>query len=99
MQEVENKKVGDDTRAIFWMLRLKEHFTWKESSKDHADDPPPPFCSLEEHKLYRLKSTWEPAPGKCRALKAYIGALKSDIEKLFANQRVVLDNQTKNKSL
>lgn len=51
--------------------------------------------NLEEHKLYRPKSTWEPAPGKCGALESYIDAVESDIEKLLTNQKIVLDNLTK----
>lgn len=93
--EVDDKKVREDTRAFFRRLRLKEHFSRKDSNKDIADDPPPPLHNLEEHKLYRPKSTWEPAPGKCGALESYIDAVESDIEKLLANQQVVPDNLTK----
>lgn len=81
--------------AFFRRLRLKEHFSRKDSSNDHTDEPPPPLHNLEEHKLYRPKSTWEPAPGKCGALESYIDAVESDIEKLLTNQKIVPDNLTK----
>ena len=45
--------------------------------------------------MYRPKSTWEPAPGKCGALESYIDAVESDIEKLLTNQKIVPDNLTK----
>lgn len=47
------------------------------------------------NKFYRRNITWEPAPGKCWALKIYIDAVESDIEKLLTNQKVVPDNLTK----
>lgn len=43
---------------------MNEH----SSRKDNTDDPSPPLNIKEEHKLYRPKSTWEPAPGNCEAL-------------------------------
>jgi hypothetical protein len=52
--------------------------------------------NLEEHKLYRPKSTREPAPRKCGALEAYIDAVESDIKKkLLTYQKVIPDNLTK----
>lgn len=47
---------------------------------------------IEEHKLYRPKSTSEPAPGKFGALKSYIDDIESDIETplIVTNQRVAL---------
>lgn len=38
------------------------------------------FPLIEEHKLYRPKSTWEPPPGKIGERKSYIDAVESDIE-------------------
>lgn len=46
----------------------------------------PPLHILEEQKLYRPKSTWEPATGNCEALKSDIDAVEFvDIEKLRVN--------------
>lgn len=74
--EVDDKKVREDTGAFFRRLRLKEHFSRKDSSNDHADDSPPPLNNLEEHKLFRPKSTWEPTPGKCGVIESYIDAVE-----------------------
>lgn len=35
------RKVREDTRAFFRMLRLNEQCLRKDFSKDQADDPPP----------------------------------------------------------
>ncbi|XP_062621124.1 uncharacterized protein LOC134282739 [Saccostrea cucullata] len=50
---------------------------------------------LEEHKLYKPKSDWEPAPGKCGALESYIDAVESDIEKLLSMPDKTPDNLSK----
>ncbi|XP_061196804.1 uncharacterized protein LOC133205080 [Saccostrea echinata] len=66
--EVDEKQVREDTRAFFRRLRLKEHFSRKDCDDDSYDSSQPQLYDLEKHKLYRPKSNWEPAPGKCGAL-------------------------------
>lgn len=39
--EVDDRKVREDTRAFFRMLRLNEQCLRKDLSKDQADNPPP----------------------------------------------------------
>lgn len=89
------KKVTEDTITFFRRLRLTEHFSRKDFSKDHGDDSPVPSHNIEEHMLYRPKSTWEPVPDKYGALESYIDAVESGIEKLLTNQKVVPENLTK----
>jgi hypothetical protein len=93
--EIDEKGIREDTRQFFRRMRLKEHFSRETSCIGRDNDPPTPLEKLEEHKLYWPKSTWEPTPGKCGALEAYIDAVESDIKKLFTNQRVIPDNLTK----
>lgn len=45
--------------------------------------------------MYRPKSAWEPAPGKCGALESYIDAVESDIEKLLLDPNKTQDNLSK----
>ncbi|XP_061190260.1 uncharacterized protein LOC133198133 [Saccostrea echinata] len=59
------------------------------------DEKQPQLHDLEEHKLYRPKSDWEPAPGKCGALESYIDAVESDIEKLLSMPDKAPDNLSK----
>ncbi|XP_061187286.1 uncharacterized protein LOC133195460 [Saccostrea echinata] len=93
--EVDEKQVREDTRAFFRRLRLKEHFSRKNSEVDSYDSSQPQLHELEEHKLYRPKSDWEPAPGKCGALESYIDAVESDIEKLLSMPDKAPDNLSK----
>eukprot|EP00105_Crassostrea_gigas_P005310 XP_011418863.1 PREDICTED: uncharacterized protein LOC105322042 [Crassostrea gigas] len=44
------------TKRLERTPELKEHFSRKDSSNDHTDEPPPPLHNLEEHKLYRPKN-------------------------------------------
>lgn len=59
LHEVNDKKVWDNTRAFLQRLimRLKKHFFRKDSNKEPTDDTPQPLHNLDEHKLYRPKST------------------------------------------
>ncbi|XP_062572166.1 uncharacterized protein LOC134234122 [Saccostrea cucullata] len=93
--EVDEKQVREDTRAFFRRLRLKEHFSRKDSEVNSYDFSKPDLHDLEEHKLYNPKSDWEPAPGKCGALESYIDAVESDIEKLLSMPDKTLDNLSK----
>jgi hypothetical protein len=64
--EVSDQQLREDTRAFFRRLRLKEHFSRKNSKEDSAFKPQDATdCILENHPLYRPTSTWEPPPGKC----------------------------------
>lgn len=69
------KNDKEDTRAFFWRNRLKEYFSWKDSSEDNADDPPQPM-HIEVHKLYRPNSILKSAPGTCGTLESYIDAVE-----------------------
>ncbi|XP_061188704.1 uncharacterized protein LOC133196871 [Saccostrea echinata] len=93
--EVDGKQVREDTRAFFRRLRLKEHFSRKNSDDDSYDSSQPQLYDLEKHKLYRPKSNLEPAPGKCGALESYIDAVVSDIEKLLSMPDKAPDNLSK----
>lgn len=86
--EVDDRKVREDTRAFFRMLRLNEQCLRKDLSKDQADNPSPPWLSQLQATL--IVSTWEPATSKCGAIDSYIDVFEWDIEKLLTNKRSFL---------
>ena len=46
-------------------------------------------------RLWKPKSTWEPAPGKSGALESYIDAVEFEIEEIFSESIKTLDNLIK----
>lgn len=52
-REVNERAVREDTRAFFRRLRLKEHFSRKDSSSDVGDKAQTSLQDLENQKLYR----------------------------------------------
>lgn len=75
------KKAWEDTRPFFKRLRLREHFSRKNPSKDHTDDPLRP-CTTK----WNISGT----------LESYIESAVTDLERLLTKQKVVPDNLTKN---
>lgn len=73
--------------TFFRRRRLKKYFYWKDSSSDVGDKALTFLQDLENHKLYRPKSSWEPDPCKLRgAIESHIKAVESDIEILLFKQ-------------
>jgi hypothetical protein len=94
-REVNDLQLREDARAFFRRLRLKEHFSRKDSKEDSASKPQDAIEVLEKHPFYRPKSTWEPPPGKCGALESYIDAVEEEIDNILSKPNLTRDNLNK----
>ncbi|XP_056003652.1 transient receptor potential cation channel subfamily M member 2-like [Ostrea edulis] len=94
-REVNDQHIREDTRAFFRRLRLKEHFSLKDSKDKSAYPSQDAIDILEKHPLYIPKSTREPPPGKCGSLESYIEAVEEEINNIFLKPDLTRDNLSK----